>query len=347
MQTPRSRRLAGLGGVLALAMAPALASAQDGQREVGPPTTTPRTDKNKAGTGTAATPRVGSEVLTPVPATATDPAPPGTRVERVDVPGASSRSKAAGSPAPTATGPGAGAGAEAQPNVPGLTPSASLPAGVMTAEGVIVDKIQKPGKDLPDEQIRFSVDPSRNWAEFTAPGSVAPVEEAADAKGETPKRVDLVLTKRSALTTFARTPDGQAVPDQANPTAPSEAFSRTSDAATPNIRRRIVSPTNFTVLRPGQFVAVQYRKAGDVNEVVALSVINRPTQVDPAPGSGPAPAGTGRAGSGTAGSGTAGPNAGGNGGANRGTGKAATPVRVPRVPTTPNTPGGVSSTGRG
>ena len=160
---------------------------------------------------------------------------------------------------------------------------------MLAAEGVIVDKMMKPGKDLPDEQVRFALDPSRNWAEFNGPGAVAPAAAKGDAdKGETPKSIELVLTKRSALTTFARTPEGQAVADEANPAAPSESNGRVSTSPAAKRRSRVVSPTNFTVLKPGQFVAVQYRKAGDVNEVVALSVINRPSRVAPATGTAPA-----------------------------------------------------------
>ncbi len=339
MRIRNLRRLAAMGGILALTLTPELARAQDGNREVGPSVTTPRTNKNKAGTQTSSAPKVGSEVLTPVPATASDPAPPGTRVERVDTPGAALK----GANPVRGGGAGAGAGTEAAPNIPGMTPGSALPPGVMAAEGVIVDKIERPGKDLADEQIRLSIDPAHNWAEFAGPGSV-PATDATKGKddgGETPKRIALVLTKRSALTTFARTPEGEAVPDSANVAAPTEARSRVTSNPTANVPRRIFSPTNFTVLKPGQFVAVQYRKAGGVNEVVAMSLIVRPTQVTPAPGSGAAPSTTGRTGT-AAGTGT---------GIKAGTAPAgsapATPARVPRVPAVPKGVGGTSSTGRG
>jgi len=218
-----------------------------------------------------------------------------------------------------------------------MTAASALPPGVMTAEGVIADKIERPGKDLADEQIRFSIDPTHNWAEFAGPGSAAATESGKGKDGETPKRVALVLTKRSALTTYARTPEGDAVPDPANTAAPTEARSRVTATPTANVTQRVVSPTNFTVLKPGQFVAVQYRKAGGVNEVVAMSLIVRPSSASPAAGAatGAAPTATGRTGNGT-----------GTGVAPAGNAPA-TPSRVPRVPAVPKGVGGASSTGRG
>ena len=272
MRSLRSSLLAACGVATQLILLHGPAKAQDGKTETGPAVTTPATDKRRETPTTFIPPRVGSEVLTPVPATATDPAPPGTRAERVDLPAAGR-----GAPAGAAGRPAAGA---MPPNVPGVTPAASLPAGVQAAEGVIVGKVQKPGKDLQDEVIRISVDPTRNWSGYTTPGASAAVPASSErAKGNAGSPLDLVLTRRalSSLYTYARTPDGRPVADALNPNAPDIGRSRSGLTSTTVATPPLVSPMNFTMIKPGQFVAVQYRKAGDLNEVVSMAVIVTPT----------------------------------------------------------------------
>lgn len=321
MRTPRSGLLAACGVATQLILLHAPAQAQDGKTELGPAVTTPATNKRRETPATNVPPRVGSEVLTPVPATATDPAPPGTRAERVDVPAAGRG--AAGSPA-----------AGAMPaNVPGVTQAANLPAGVQAAEGVIVGKVQKPGKDLQDEVVRIAIDPTRNWSAFGGPaGASAAVPTRGErATGDDDKSLDLVLTRRvlSSLYTYARSPEGRVVADPLNPNAPDVGRSRSGLTPKTASASPMIAPMNFTMLKPGQFVSVQYRKAGGLNEVTSMAVIVTPST--PATGN-DAPAITRPAGTGT-GTGTA-----------TGTGTGAAPgatttgvpkgARVPRIPNT-------------
>ena len=320
MRISRSRLfgLCGLAAQMMLLQVPA--RAQDGKTETGPAVTTPATNKRRETPATSVPPRVGSEVLNPVPATATDPAPPGTRAKRVDLP-------AAGRGAVGAA-PGASVSGTMPSNVPGITQAANLPAGVQAAEGVIVGKVQKPGKDLQDEVVRLSIDPTRNWSAFGGTGAAPATVPAGSerAKGDTEKALDLVLTRRalSSLHTYARTSDGRPVPDALNPNAPDVGRSRSGLTSTTVATPPLVSPMNFTMLKPGQFVAVQYRKSGNLNEVVSMAVIV--TSATPATGT---PNNTVTGGTGT---GTVGSPARTNATPGSTTPKAPSTGRVPRIP---------------
>ena len=288
MRIPRSCRLAAWGLAAPLLMLGS-AVAQDGKQPVGPPTTTPATNKLREKVDTFDPPTVGSEVLTPVPATATDPAPPGTRAERVDLNNGARR------PAMARRGPNLPA------DLPGVDRAAPLPEGSQVAEGLIDGKMKTPGKDLPNEQIRFTLNPSRNWADYTAK-SAAP---SASAKDEA-KPIDVVVTRKTHIYTYSRTPDGKIVPDASNPFAPASEAARTA----PNVRVPHYAVTNFTNLKPEQYVAVQYRTDGDLHVATSVAIIVRAsdTAVADSLKAAPAPAG------------------------------AQPSVRVPRIPATPAEP---------
>jgi hypothetical protein len=361
MKTILRRGVAGL-----IALGPALAMAQDGKSPDGPPAPGPPPTQEKVDTGRKVTtpPRDGADPLPPVPATATDPAPPGTRAVRVDVPGA-------GNPA---TAPGRGAAGQ-NDTVPGIGRTA--PKGMHDIEGVVV-RIRKPGTSLAGEQVRFVVNTTRDWREFYANGaddlipaselkpatgrppvarprarnagpdtgagtgpavtprvkdtdvdtgtgapaaprpvrpgpglrsvpvddpngqdaadvtrrqsaaqptrradatpsrddSAATTDRPADAS-EQPKEIELVLTRGSKVYTFARDADGTTLYDPANPSAPSQVG---ADNVRANPITQAVQPTNFTNLRDGMFVAVRYRQARGVNEVVGVSLIAKATR---------------------------------------------------------------------
>jgi len=163
-------------GALALVLAPAWARAQDGQPPVGPPVTNPKTDKLLPREETSAPrPRTSADVLPPVPATAADPAPPGTRAVRVD--------DLRGAPA----GPGTAAQA-----APGARP---VP-GVMVAEGVVT-RIDPPGKNVAGELLRFAFDPAQDWSSYISlgPSAAPPKEKQTEAKREKTVRKSLGSTK--------------------------------------------------------------------------------------------------------------------------------------------------------
>jgi hypothetical protein len=163
MNTRALRRLVRWGGALALALvlAPGLVRAQDGQQEVGPPVTAPRTNDNKINEARPITdnpPAETTDLLPGVPATRHDPAPPGTRGVYVD------------GPAPASGAPRAVPGRRAQA-APGRAPAAG--GGRRTAgqfiEGVVTE-VSAPGKDFPEERVRIVVDPSQDWDSFVLNG---------------------------------------------------------------------------------------------------------------------------------------------------------------------------------
>src|SRR5262245_5055779 len=97
----RSTRLARWGAALALALTPGLATAQDGQPPSGPPVTAPNTNARNPRIQTATPPaRTSAEVLQPVPATPSDPAPPGTRAVPAGSPAAAPGAVPGGPQAP-------------------------------------------------------------------------------------------------------------------------------------------------------------------------------------------------------------------------------------------------------
>jgi len=152
-------------------------------------------------------------------------------------------------------------------------------------------------------------------------------DEAADRTG----LVDLTIVPRfSRIVTFARTPDGVDLFGAATESSPNQTTSRSGLTRRPGIVAAGPKETNFTNIKEGSFVAVRYRRVGDANEVLNLSLIEFPL-VDPAsqPATQPvisSPRTT-----------PAAPPVGSN--VDRGAvppGAApAVPVRVPRIPTTP------------
>jgi hypothetical protein len=265
-----------VGWGLACLLTSNLAVAQDGQPPVGPPVTAPGTDKDNPPRTAPLPPRAQSsnEVLPPVPATASDPAPPGTRAVRVDTP---VPVEAAPSPDPTdvdALVPGAAAPVAARPA------RASAP-GSEYVEGVVTS-IKNAGTGLmPDARVVITLDHWRTWDSYLTeigqrprpePAPARPlaraaqrvaqaVEGAVEKAAETgpfpddrPREITLVLTRRSHLYGVTRTPDGMDVYG-ANPA--------------PALGDRTAN------IGQGSFVAVRYRPlGGDQNAVLNLSVIN-------------------------------------------------------------------------
>ncbi|HEX8201784.1 MAG TPA: hypothetical protein VF590_15015, partial [Isosphaeraceae bacterium] len=322
MRTQSTRWLAPWGGLCALLIGPVAALAHSGQPPTGPPTTAPKVNDQVPDRGTkTAAPRVTSEVLPPVPATARDPAPPGTRAVRVDTPvPVDSASPAAATVAPGAGRVPAGAVAPVPAAAPATAPvaaAAHAAPGVQVAEGVVT-KLLPPHKELAQERLRFVLDPSQDWNSFVSRGPVGlPVRErttgrasqneprgdgASESSGRAGDRVvrtepteagaepgapdqapglEMAVTQRTYVYAFARTPEGFDYYGGGTASAPEDA--RDPRFATPGPK-----PTNFTNVREGSFVAVRFRRTGDDYEVVNLSLIELPIL----PPAGSVPAGT-------------------------------------------------------
>jgi len=332
MQTPRLRRLAPFSGALVVGLSSVLAAAQDGIPPTGPPVTNPRTDRNNPAPPASTSPRNSGDVLPGVPATARDPAPPGTRAVRVDVPKA----------APVDVNPNA-----ASPNAANRT--AQRPAGanarVLMAEGVVT-RLDRAGKNVNGELERFAFDPSQDWNSYVNRGITGVPEKDADRPKtnaeikaanekqhedapDRPKVMEMVITKRTYVYTYARNADGTDLYGVATASSPETTSSRTGLTSRPRPSPGTANgpaQTNFTNIREGSFVAVRYRKVGDLNEVLNLTLIEMP--VNPADGTNPNGTGTGT-------------------GPGNGTATSPGPARVPpsgtpaRVPTVPLTPAGV------
>ena len=154
IRTRTLRRSAPWGLVFALSLAPLPAVAQDGQLPTGPKVTAPATNANETLTdqGAETVPRVISDVLTPVPATAADPAPPGTRAVRVDGP-------------VTAEGVPIGAVPDRQ------RAGQPMGRGIRTAEGVVVGLSAPENLDESDARLIVTIDPTISWDEHYGPGN--------------------------------------------------------------------------------------------------------------------------------------------------------------------------------
>lgn len=191
MRTKSLRQIARWGGACALMIGPTLALAQSGQPPTGPPTTAPLVNDDVKDRGTkTAPPRVTTEVLPPVPATASDPAPPGTRAVRVDLPAADPGTV-------PATVPGA---VRAPATVPAAAPAATIrrpTPGVQSVEGVVT-KVMPPGKELAEERKRFLLDPSQDWESFVTRGPAGlPIRERDTTRIGSPEPVEVPDTARS------------------------------------------------------------------------------------------------------------------------------------------------------
>ncbi len=168
-----------------------------------------------------------------------------------------------------------------------------LPRGVQVAEGVVT-RIDRAGKNLNGELIRFAFDPSQDWTGYVDRGAIGVPENNADRpkttqdekaaneqahadKPEAPKVLEMVISKRSYIYTYARTPDGIDLYGAQTASSPDSTSSRTGLT-----RRPASAPTgqplatNFTNIKEGSFVAVRYRRVGDLNEVLNLSLIEFP-----------------------------------------------------------------------
>jgi len=284
MNTSRLRRFVPWGAALTLALGSGLVVAQDGAPPTGPPVTRPRTNETAPTTNPNTTgPKTTADVLPGIPATQRDPAPPGTRSVRVDVPAATPAAPAAAAPR-------------------------AANARIFTAEGVVT-RIDRAGKNVNGELERFAFDPAQDWYSYVNRGATGVPEKdenrpktndqikAANEKQhedapDRPKVLEMVITKRSYVYTHARSADGTDQYGRATSSSPDTTNSRTGVIRTPNVAPPTgPMATNFTNIKEGSFVAVRYRKVGDLNEVLNLTLIELP--MNSAEGVAPAPSPTG------------------------------------------------------
>ena len=247
MWIPHLRRLASATGALGLALTASVAHGQLGTSPAGPPVTRPETNRNNPAAGT---PKSTQDVLPGVPATARDPAPPGTRAVRVDLPNVANQGGT------------------------GLGDSASRGLRIYTAEGVVT-RIDRPGKALSGELQRFAFDPSQDWFSYASRGAAgaskltedrpatdAAIKEANARRREDapdkPRLMEMTITRQTYVAAMPRTGDGI------------DLVGAATSAAGQN-------SASFANVKEGSYVCVRYRRGGDVNEVVNLTMINLPT----------------------------------------------------------------------
>jgi len=280
-------------GALALLVPASYGFAQDGQPPVGPPVTAPEVNRNAGGDPAEAVrpPQAASpdDVLAPVGESPNDPAPFGTRGVSAIPPG--QRNGRAVPPARAARG---------------ARLSRQIGANVIYAEGVVT-RVAKPAAVAKNSRLMVTIDTTRNWEDHltanlpgalpadqvaaetaaTAPGPKtiraegvgAPGIPALDGEGSTKdasgdRVVPLVITTRTHLYTFGRTNEGVdryglAMFDSPNVTAD------TPVDATVATRRpaRTAGRVDLANIRPGAYVSVRYRRAGEINEALNLSLI--------------------------------------------------------------------------
>jgi hypothetical protein len=305
----QSRRLARSVGALAIGILPGMAIAQD-KLPPGPPPEAPGPLDPKPlpapSPVEAPRARLPEEVLPGVPATASDPAPVGTRSVRVDIP-------------------------RGVPVRGAVRPANRPPNRIEMIEGVVT-KLYRPGKDLPPETIRIRVDPARTWEDYTgggsplaplpvngsappsvtslAPpvtgGSLAPPRAAGTVRPagppvaartpapprpgtstaqprtvapRTPAPIDLVLTARTYVFAHARTPDGVDLYGVATHSTPADHTGLSDELATrdpASLARARAQETNFTNIREGSFVFVRYHRVNNLNEASNVNLIELP-----------------------------------------------------------------------
>jgi len=271
MLTSILRRFAPGAAALLLGLAGSLAIAQDASPP-GPPAVDPKAQpKDKK-----AVPPNGpiNSVLPGVPATASDPAPPGTRAVRVDRQG---------------------------PVNPAAVRTARKLAGsaaqIFHAEGVVT-RIDRAGKNVNGELERFAFDPSQDWTAYVS-GNVKGIPDKDATRPKTnneiqtanakqhqddpdhPTVLEMSITKRTYTYTHARTEDGTDLYAAATSASPDQLTSRSGairrvPAPGTTLTPTAPTPTNFTNIKEGSFVSVRYRKVGDVNEVLNLTLIALP-----------------------------------------------------------------------
>jgi len=197
----------------------------------------------------------------------------------------------------------------------------------MSSEGVVT-RIQGPGETLPEERIRFVLDPSETWSIYAerwtsgiptgprtltpaAPAVAArPIDRAAqklddaarrleNAAGEIdnaqandapaaptapaapararataarPAGVPIVVTRRTNIFRHARTMDGTDLL-QGNPADTEVQTTRTGTVVRDVVPAQRPQPANVTNIREGSFVTVRFRRVGDINEALSLSIV--------------------------------------------------------------------------
>ncbi len=294
-------------GALAWILAPGIATAQDGQGRTGDPVTGQRTNKENPRPNTSTPPRqTTGDVLPPVPASPSDPAPPGTRGVLVGPDGAPLQ---AGDPGRNASGRRA----------------ADNRAGIRSVEGVVT-AVRSIGGDSGNTRgaatgpiLQVWVDPAQDWADFATRGPVRQVGEAdagaalaeragadvADppgdkagrdeqaessrrrgevnrervpegADGEERSDLPIVITSQTRMHVHARTPDGADLYNVGTYSSPSTRPSGVG--VTGRLPARPAGPmeTNVTNLRVGSFVTIRYRAVGDANEAVNVNLVELP-----------------------------------------------------------------------
>jgi hypothetical protein len=261
----------GLIGAMALGLSAAPAPAQDGSPPGPPATKSKTTGQFPAGDD----PKSPTSDAPRVPATARDPAPPGTRPVRVDAP------------------------ATADPNATRVARKPAANAGrIIHAEGVVT-RIDRAGKTINGELERFAFDPSQDWMAYVNKGvegipekdaerpKTTAAQKDANAKvhgddADRPTILEMAITKRTYTYTHARLDDGTDVYAAATSASPDNSTSRTGLIRTAPSAGQTAGAadrpqaTNFTNLKEGSFVSVRYRKVGDVNEVLNLTIIDLP-----------------------------------------------------------------------
>jgi len=158
----------------------------------------------------------------------------------------------------------------------------------------VVTRLDRAGKNVNGELERFAFDPSQNWASFVDRGPQSVTEKGADRpkttedeknanakqhedSPDTPKVMEMVITKRTYVYTFARDAEGVDQYGAATSSTPDRINSRTGVTNhEPGQPPTGPVATNFTNLKEGSFVSVRYRKVGDVNEVLNLTMIETP-----------------------------------------------------------------------
>jgi len=270
MLTQRTRQLALWGGTLALmtaAVAPGPARGQDGK-----PPVSPVTQRENVRDGPAP-PRVKTpeQVLPGVPETASDPAPPGTRGVRVDLP-------------------------------PGTPMPLMANQGVVVIEGVV--RRVEPGT-LNGETARLLIDPAQGWGSIAGAARVAPATAEVDISTGLSGTVREVVVPRivpgqnAEVVAPVVTPPGEAAPKSAALKAEVPAtgvrpaaginFSLTPRAATAraggtadgidlsdgSVTPRAGSTFDATSLNipSGSFVEVRFRTVAGRNEVLNVNVV--------------------------------------------------------------------------
>jgi len=212
----------------------------------------------------------------------------------------------------------------------------------------VVTRIDRAGNNVNGELERFAFDPSQDWTSYISRGAQGVASKNADRPKtneqikaandqqhedapDSPGVMEMAITKNTYVYTYARTPDGTDHYGMATSSSPDVISSRTGVTNRAAVQPATgPMPTNFTNLKEGSFVAVRYRKVGDVNEVMNLTLIELPLSPTVAP---PGASSTGTAAPGTAPTGRGAAPAGTRTGAPAGT--TVTPARVPTVPLNP------------